>query len=55
MFGIDDKILSSLILASDCNLEIFSISIEIFFDFSKSDLSFDLEMSFFSFSKLSFF
>ena len=55
MFGIDDKILSNLFFVSICNLVNFSISIEISLDFLNNNLSFDLDIVFFSFSSFSFF
>ena len=54
----DDTILTYVgnkFFTTFCNFPIFSISFEIFFDFSKRVLSLDLDISFFSFSSVSFF
>ena len=55
MFGIVDKISSSSSLTNFCCSENFSIFLEISLDLENNDLSLDFEISFFSFSKLSFF
>jgi hypothetical protein len=52
--GIDDKTSLSSFFILDCSFATFSISIEIALDFSKRDLSFSLEIFFFSFSRVSF-
>ena len=55
MFGIFDKIFSKSSLIDFCFLDIISILLEISFDLANNDLSLDFEISFFSFSKASFF
>ena len=55
IFGIEDNILSNLFLIKDCSFAKLSNSIEISLDFSNKLLSLDLDISFFSFSKFSFF
>ena len=55
MFGILDKIFSKSSLTNFCCLLIFSIEDEISLDLANKDLSLDFEISFFSFSKVSFF
>jgi hypothetical protein len=54
MFGILDKIFSNSSFVNFCFLVICSILKEISFDLTNKDLSFDLEISFFSFSSASF-
>ena len=54
MLGIFDKILSKSNLIFFCFSFIFSIEDEITFDFANSDLSFDLDISFFLFLKIFF-
>ena len=55
IFGIFDKIFSKSSFTDFCFLDIDSMLLEISFDLANNVLSLDLEISFFSFSKFSFF